>query len=249
MSDRRIVPTVTVQCIENSTKLTQEELDYVIYAVEQEAMEEGLFFAECCMFLRNSYERFDDLRKLLAISDDRYDQIIDVYDERLTLRESNWQELLMRHGLHWERDDFSESHQEILRKIVEQSRREAEVAIRFRILINGRKESLKEEDYRDLVEVGDYQFNDFVYLLNGYGDEFIGRLVRKFFERERQQTALQKWKKRQRKILRWKLLGYLGLGIIIGILRINIFQVFSPLVILISFDYIITTASRPMETI
>lgn len=106
----------------------------------------------------------DDMQRLLGVSNERRKKILEVLEENLTLRESEWQEMVKRHGLHWEKSDFSKTYQRILRTTVEREREDARVLVRFRMLINGRKEGFVEEDYKDLIETEGYQFSEFEYL-------------------------------------------------------------------------------------
>lgn len=229
------------------TKLTAEELERVVYAVQVEAKEEKQLFEESVIILRNDGKNLNFLKKLLGVDEERYQQIIEVSDGNSRLQKSEWQELLKQHGLHWEKSDFSEQQQEMLERTVEQSRREAEIEIRFRILINGCKEGFHEEDYKDFIESRDYHFSDFEHLLDNYGDKFMGRLVRKFFEREKEQTAIREWKEERKKQLRWKLICFLFLAFLVTIIQSR-----AVLFIAIIFVFAIALAdfsTKPMETI
>ena len=149
--------------------------------------------------------------------------------------------------MHWEKSDFSEQQQEMFERTVERSRREVEIETRFRILINGRKEGFSEEDYKDFIESRDYHFSDFEHLLNNYGDKFMGRLVRKFFEREKEQTTIREWKEERKKQLRWKLICLLFLVFFVAIIQSRIVLFFA-----IGFTLVVVFAdfsSKPMEII
>lgn len=232
---------------DSCTKVTAEELERVIYAVQVEAKEEKQLFEESAIILKNDGKNLNFLKKLLGVDEERYQQIIEVSDGNLRLQKSEWQELLKRHGLHWEKSNFSEQQQEILERTVEQSQREAEIETRFRILINGRKEGFNEEDYKDFIESRGYHFSDFEHLLDNYGDKFMGRLVRKFFEREKEQTVIREWKEERKKQLRWKLICFLFLAFPVAIIQSR-----AVLFIAIIFVFAIALAgfsTKPMETI
>lgn len=204
-----VVPNSVTTYTGNRTKLTPEEIRYAIYAVQREAIEESTLFVECRMLLQSDNRDSDILQKLLGIPGEKYNQLINLLDEHLNLQESEWPELLKRHGLYWEKSDFSKQDQKELQKAADRSRREAEVETRFRVLMNGRKEGFHQEDYKKLIDSKGYLFSDFEHLLDKYGDKFMGRLVRKFFEREEEQAFLQEWRKQQRKSLPLEILSYL----------------------------------------
>lgn len=232
---------------DDCTKVTEEALERAIYAVQVEAKEEKQLFEESTIILRNDGKNLNFLKKLLGIDEERYQQIMEVSDEDSRLRKSEWQELLKQHGLHWEKSDFSEQQQEMLERTAERSRQEAEVEIRFRILINGRNEGFREEDYKDFIETNGYHFSDFEHLLDNYGDKFMGRLVWKFFERKKEQIAIREWKEERKKQLRWKLICLLFLAFIVVIIQ-------SKVVLFLAIIFVFAVAladfsSKPMETV
>ena len=168
--------------MKDKTKLTGEELYYAFYAIKREAEQEGIFFTECRMLQRSLTKGFSILQKLLGVSDERYNQLVKLSHENTIFKETSWLELLHRHGLNWKEEDFSLSHQEIMEMIVERHRRKGEALVRFRILVNGHRYGFSVDEYKDLIESDNYVFSDFQRVLDNFGDEFMGRLVRKFFE-------------------------------------------------------------------
>lgn len=180
----------------SDTKLTEEELDYVTYAIEREATEEGTLFAECRMLQKSP----SILQKLLGISDERYNQLTNTLHDNPEFKEADWSELLHRHGLHWEESELSESCISTLQGIANNCRCEAEIEVRFRILINGIKYGFKQEEYKDFIESDGYYLSDFQHVLDSYGDKFISRLVRKLPEYKKEQESLEELKKENRKL-------------------------------------------------
>ena len=67
--------------MEDKTKLTEEELDYAFYAVGREAEEESILFTECWMLRRSLMKDFSILQKLLGVSDERYNQLVELLHE------------------------------------------------------------------------------------------------------------------------------------------------------------------------
>ena len=75
----------------------------------------------------------------------------------------------------------------------------------------------------------------------------MGRLVRKFFEREKEQTVIREWKEERKKQLRWKLICFLFLAFPVAIIQSR-----AVLFIAIIFVFAIALAgfsTKPMETI
>lgn len=113
--------------------------------------------------------------------------------------------------------------------------------------MNGRKKGFHQEDYKKFIESHGYYFYDFEHLLDKYGDKFMGRLVRKFFEREEEQAFLQEWRKQQRKILPLEFFSYLCGVAAIGFFYVKALPAF--LVILTIIVTIYKTANHEYETI
>jgi len=185
--------------MKDNTRLTAEELDYAFYAIKREAKEEGILFTECRMLQKSLTKSFSILQKLLGVSDEHYNQLVELLHENTGFKETGWLDLLHRHGLNWKEEDFSLSHQEVMKMIAEQHRQEGEVMVRFRILINGRNHGFNIDEYKDLIESDDYLFSEFQRALDDFGDKFMGRLVRKFFEYKCKQKNLEVWEKLQQK--------------------------------------------------
>ena len=207
---------LAVQCISNCIVSTSEDMDRILYAVKVEVEEEATLFTECRILAISKYKGFSILQKLLGISNERYDMLAEVLSKNPDLQETEWPVLLQRYGLEYEPSSFSDYFKKRLSETVTHSRQEAEVAVRFRILINGREAGYSKEDYKDFIEFADYHFADFEHLLDKYGDKFMGRLVRKFFERRAEQALLNEYRIEQQKMFPKKLLFSIFELVVIG---------------------------------